>query len=121
MHTHIVRTLDLRAALRAEDCESLTAYDLEDDIARSPEVDAARYASALSGVPADGIPAGRYLFLQMQGAPTDDAVAEEALEVQREGLWRGLVLDSRLYLRVLAEERGVVRQLIRGIKAAENA
>ena len=115
MPVPIVRTLDLRARLAAGGDGSLTAYDLDGELSRSPEVDVERYALALTGAPVDAIPAGKYLFAQMRGAPTDRLVAEEALELQKEGLWRGLELSPRLYLRVLDEEGGAVRQLLRGI------
>ena len=113
----IVRTLDLRATLRREGSERFIAFDLSEEIARSIDVDAEVYSRFLSGFPVEEIPAGKYLFYQENGEGDAPLIAEEALEVQKEGLWRGLKLGGRLYLRVLAEERGIVRQLIRRIEA----
>ncbi len=119
MPAPIVRTLDLRADLSPGNGESITVYELADPIGFSPDPSPELYSEALRGAPANKVPAGKYLFYQADGAPEYPILAEEALEVQREGLWRGLRLSPRLYLRVLSEERGIVRQLLRGIAAEQ--
>jgi len=116
----LVRTLDLRADLAKEAEGRLTAYDLPEAMASTPSPDEEAYAGALAvGFAAESVPAGKYLFAQVQGAATPERVAEEALEQQREGLWRGFPLGARLYVRELAEERGIVRQYMRQLVDGE--
>ncbi|MFA6507383.1 MAG: hypothetical protein WCT14_14890 [Treponemataceae bacterium] len=113
----LVRKLDLRAPIRREIGDRITAFDVNEKIANSPEVDLDTYTQSFSlGVPVDEIPTGHYLFAQSPGEGDDRTIAEEAVELQKEGLWKTLSLDTRLYLRVLSEESGSVRQLMRRIK-----
>jgi hypothetical protein len=56
-----------------------------------------------------------YLFLQVAGPASLVQLAEEAIELQKEGVWNGENLNPVLYLRVLSEEQGLVHQLLRPI------
>jgi len=59
------------------------------------------------------LPNGLYLFLQVAGAASLNQLVEEAIELQKEGIWNGESLSPILYLRVLSEEQGLVHQLLR--------
>ena len=59
------------------------------------------------------IPAGTYFFTQTRDIPGEDAITLMALELQREGLWRRLVMENRVYLRYLYEDGSAVTQLFR--------
>jgi hypothetical protein len=61
------------------------------------------------------LPAGPYLFAQTKGILRREDFVVMAVEVQKEGLWRDLVLDSTLYLRYLCEEGRPVTQIFRPI------
>jgi hypothetical protein len=71
------------------------------------------------------IPAAKYLFAQMRvgeaGAVDAELFAAAAIEVQRDGLWRGIALERFVYLRLLAEEAGPVFQILRPIAAGARA
>jgi hypothetical protein len=61
------------------------------------------------------LPAGLYLFAQTRGTLRREDFVVMAVEVQKEGLWQDLVLDSTLYLRYLCEEGWPVTQIFRPI------
>lgn len=71
------------------------------------------------------IPAGKYLFAQIKtgeaGVVDAELFAAAAIEVQKEGLWRGIALERFVYLRLLAEEAGPVFQILRPIAAGARA
>lgn len=71
------------------------------------------------------IPAGKYLFAQIKsgeaGAVDAELFAAAAIEVQKEGLWRGIAFERFVYLRLLAEEAGPVFQILRPIAAGARA
>jgi hypothetical protein len=68
------------------------------------------------------IPVGRYLFAQVRAEENGEVDAElfaaAAIELQKDGLWRGIPLERFIYLRLLAEEGGPVFQILRPIAAA---
>ena len=113
-----VRLLDLRAPLEASASERLTLYLLDPAKADTPDAAPDGYLSDSRASPAEDIPAGRYLFAQTRGEPSPEGIARDGLELQKEGLWRALALEPRLYVRVLREEDGTVVQALRPIKAA---
>lgn len=112
----LVRKLDLRAAIRRDAGDRIQAFDLSEEIAQSPDIGIEAYEQALTGSAVEEIPAGAYLFAQTSGEADVRTLAWEAREVQKEGLWKAIQLDTRLYLRILAEERGPVHQLLRRIR-----
>jgi hypothetical protein len=121
-----VRVLDLRAPLFASDEERLWCFTLDPKTAFSPDAGAARaedYFVNAAGTSVDQIPPGRYLFHQSADDADGEASAavlfREAVELQKEGLWRGETLDDRLYLRELAEEGAIVRQVLRPLADLE--
>jgi hypothetical protein len=120
--------------------ERIARFDLEAALASSLDADPASYlgspaliADALDpdtgGDAAAGegteIPAGRYLFAQMRVGDAGEVDAElfaaAAIEIQKDGLWRGIALESYVYLRLLAEEAGPVFQILRPIAAGARA
>ncbi len=92
-------------------------------------LDADSAAGAAAGTDEDApldvaIPAGRYLFAQLKPdgeIRKAELLAAAALELQRDGLWRAIALEPRVYLRVLAEGGGTVFQVLRPIAAADSA
>jgi hypothetical protein len=131
-----VLTLDLRAPLYYTAKAGLDPFDyspLEGEVLFCFELNLAQYRCfepgepylgplILSGkaapqVPAGAdrfqIPRGTYLFAQMrENLPRDRWIAM-AMDVQQEGLWRRLQLESRLYLRYLQEDNRIVTQVWR--------
>jgi hypothetical protein len=59
------------------------------------------------------LPAGTYLFSQVRENLAMDEIIDLAIEVQNEGLWQRLKLNSRYYLRFLAEDDSPVTQIFR--------
>lgn len=125
MSPSAIRILDLRAPLTASDEERLSVFTLNPKIATSIDDASARPEDFFLGMPGkdiDQIPAGRYLFYQINGdslgtvSPAE--LIHDAMELQKEGLWRGETLDDRLFLRELTEEGSTVRQLLRPLLSA---
>jgi hypothetical protein len=139
-----IMTLDLRSPLRyrtssgtapfadLDEGERMAIFELDGERAAAIDIEPAAYLgppaavaesyTAETGTEADeaAIPSGRYLFAQFR--PDDDRVEAElfaaaALEVQKEGLWQGLALARRVYLRLLSEEGRIVCQVLRPIAA----
>jgi hypothetical protein len=59
------------------------------------------------------LPQGKYLFAQVRERLNRKDSIAMAMEIQKEGLWERLVLDSRLYLRYLFEDQSPVTQVFR--------
>jgi hypothetical protein len=59
------------------------------------------------------LPAGVYLFTQVREILAQDEIINLAIEVQNEGLWQRLKLNSRYYLRFLSEDGRPVTQIFR--------
>jgi hypothetical protein len=79
-------------------------------------------AAAGSADPPGGameLPRGRYLFAQERAFLDREDVILMAVELQKDGLWEGLGLENRLYLRYLHEEGSAVTQLFRPFKEPE--
>jgi hypothetical protein len=69
-----------------------------------------------AGVPGQfELPAGAYLFAQAREPPDADTLINMIIEVQQEGLWQGLSLDDRLYIRRLFEDGQTVTQVFRPV------
>ncbi|MDR3130616.1 MAG: hypothetical protein LBU18_03645 [Treponema sp.] len=64
------------------------------------------------------LPAGAYLFAQVRKHPDAGTLINMIIEVQKEGLWEGLSLDERLYIRRLFEDGQMVTQVFRPFKKA---
>ena len=62
------------------------------------------------------IPKGLYLFAQIRSSVDRELFTAMAIEVQKEGLWRKLEMEPRVFLRVLMEEDGIVSQVFRPLK-----
>jgi hypothetical protein len=102
--------------------EMLFRFALDGVQGRSIEPDPAAFlgplgaaGSALSPRRGGGLelPRGRYLFGQERRLLDREEMVFLALEMQKDGLWEGLCLEDRLYLRYLREGGGVVSQLFR--------
>ncbi|AEJ20182.1 hypothetical protein [Gracilinema caldarium] len=63
------------------------------------------------------IPKGLYLFAQLREFPNKELFTAMALEVQKEGLWRGLSMEPIVFMRVLKEDDGLVTQVFRPISS----
>jgi hypothetical protein len=59
------------------------------------------------------LPRGQYLFAQGEDIRDREGYIQMAVEVQREGLWRDLVLDRGLYLRYVYEDGKIRTQVFR--------
>ena len=68
---------------------------------------------AEEGKPLLAIPAGLYLFAQQRRVLCREECIELAIELQKDGLWERLQLESRLYIRRLFEDGSAVTQLFR--------
>uniref|UniRef100_A0A7C3ILA1 Uncharacterized protein n=1 Tax=Gracilinema caldarium TaxID=215591 RepID=A0A7C3ILA1_9SPIR len=134
-----IYTLDLRAPFIytqsiAEDPfgqppheEAMACFSLDRDVAQSIEPDAEHYLGPLlfrgtksSEAPDTDdcvIPKGLYLFAQIREAPQRDLFTAMAIEVQKEGLWRRMEMENRVFIRILKEEDEVVTQVLRPISA----
>jgi hypothetical protein len=64
------------------------------------------------------LPAGLYFFTQERAFLEEAEVTTMALELQKEGLWRRLEMENRIYLRYLYEDGSAVTQLFRPISAS---
>lgn len=62
------------------------------------------------------LPVGEYMFAQVREILNQDAFIGMAMEVQKEGLWKRLSLEDRLYLRYLFEDGKGVTQIFRPLK-----
>jgi hypothetical protein len=59
------------------------------------------------------LPAGKYLFAQVRESLGREDFIQMAIEVQKEGLWKRLKPENRLYLRYLFEDGKAVTQVFR--------
>ncbi|MDR0730137.1 MAG: hypothetical protein LBF63_00590 [Treponema sp.] len=59
------------------------------------------------------LPRGPYLFAQKREALGKSAVIDLAIEVQKDGLWERLHLETYFYLRYLYEDDATVTQIFR--------
>lgn len=66
------------------------------------------------------IPKGLYLFAQIREKPERDLFTALAIEVQKEGLWRGLQMEQVVFMRVLKEENAFVTQVLRPLASIPN-
>lgn len=66
------------------------------------------------------IPKGLYLFAQIRERPERDLFTAMAIEVQKEGLWRGLQMEQVVFMRVLKEEDEFVTQVLRPLASIPN-
>jgi hypothetical protein len=108
--------------------ERLFCFTLDAGQRRSIEPDPARFLGALiaagglvtgPGEPAGSLelPAGNYLFAQQREVLDREAFIGMAVELQKDGLWEGLELGERLYLRYLFEDGKAVTQAFRPCRA----
>jgi hypothetical protein len=110
--------------------EQLFCFEIETGQSRSIEPDpplflgplvfAARSAGAGQGTSdlRSALPAGQYLFAQERSALGREECISLAIEVQKDGLWEGLELEPRLYVRYLFEDGKPVSQLFRPYRRA---
>jgi hypothetical protein len=80
------------------------------------EVLAAGMAASSAGLGPE-LPTGRYLFTQVREIASRERILDMAAEQQREGLWQGLIMEDRLYLRYLYEDEKPVTQIFRPLGA----
>jgi hypothetical protein len=66
-----------------------------------------------ASLPVMELPAGVYLFAQIRDTADKETLIRMSIELQREGLRQGRVLDRRVYLRRLYEDGSPVIQLFR--------
>jgi hypothetical protein len=66
--------------------------------------------------PDEEIPRGSYLFVQERIFLSREKTLELAVELQKEGLWEGLTLGDRLYIRRFFEEGIPVTQVWRPLR-----
>ena len=136
-----IMTLDLRAPLSyrstsrsrtflpPETGERVARFDLASSLASAVENEGASFlgeptvvaeSAEVAGPEGEEvvIPAGRYLFAQFraESLPVEaELLAEAAIEVQKDGLWRGVPMEPWVYLRFLSEEGGLACQVLRPI------
>lgn len=100
--------------------EMVVRFELEPQEARSFDPIEERYFASPGVVGLLGplseelleIPVGKYFFIQLRQRIKKEELFPLAWDLQKEGLWRGLALAPRLYIRFL-EEEGPVTQLLR--------
>ena len=63
--------------------------------------------------PQTAIPAGNYLFVQIEGRLNEDEFRAVAAEIQQEGLWQRLMPGDMLFMRCLNEDGRDVTQVLR--------
>ena len=107
--------------------EAMACFSLDGDGAQSIEPDPEHYLGPLLFIGTKSseapdmdnsvIPKGLYLFAQVREAPQRDLFTAMAIEVQKEGLWRRLEMENRVFMRILKEEDEVVTQVLRPISA----
>ncbi len=128
-----VMKLDLRAPLPyrrelgpplTDDDERVCLYELDDRTGQDLDPQAEGYLGEpilTAGIHGAGeevaVPQGTYLFAQLKAAPEPHIQTALAIEVQKEGLWQGLAMGKRLYVRILREEDGTVTQALRPLLA----
>jgi len=105
--------------------EEMACFSIEGDTAQSIEPVAEHYLGPLlfTGSKAAEtseskdyiIPKGLYLFAQIREAPQRDLFTTMAIEVQKEGLWRRLEMENRVFMRILKEDDSLVTQVLRPI------
>lgn len=108
-----IMTLDLRAPLSEE---GITEYPLPPTQAAVPDPTPEGYLQESSAIHGATAEIGKYLFLQVPGTLEEGSLLEYGIELQKEGLWRALYLDPKLFVRVLTEEGRTVTQLLRPIR-----
>jgi hypothetical protein len=109
---------------KTDGIERLFCFELDSSLALEFQPDKEKFPGALvfAGKAADSeppdsahfeLPAGTYLFAQVRETLAKDDIIHLAIEVQNEGLWQRLKLDSRYYLRFLSEDGSPVTQIFR--------
>ena len=109
-----------------ESAEFLFCFDIDPAQAARIDPEPAAFPGALvfSGKRAGGhgesapagdlrLPAGLYAFMQKRRELSMKECAALAIELQKDGLWERLRLESRLYVRFLFEDGSPVTQLFR--------
>jgi hypothetical protein len=107
--------------------EQVTCFTLDKAACTSIEPDPNQYLGSIffTGIQTNekqdvencSIPKGMYLFAQLRELPNKELFTAMAIEVQKEGLWRGLNIEPIVFMRILKEDDGLVTQVFRPISS----
>ena len=93
--------------------DPLQAKAFEPDIETFIIKNTGEFGNSDKGNPQITIPAGNYLFVQVEGRLDEGEFRAVAAEIQQEGLWQRLIPGDLLFMRCLNEDGRDVTQVIR--------